>query len=432
MQRREFLSTLGAGSALAFLPAVTRESFAAAATQDDLAIAAVEVLKLSGTHELVPGLNRQYQVQPSHVYDERRPKPFKDPPESTKSEKRPLSHYYVRIRTRGGQEGLYGACDREALPVLLGVLRPLVIGQNALAVERIWDQMYRSNRHSRASHFMMAISYIDNALWDLRGRHFDVPVFRLLGGPTQQPVRVYGSCLGFSIDPPLAAKRAAQLEKDGFIHQKWFLGYGPGDGARGMDLNVQLVKELRAAVGDDVQIMFDAYQGWDLQYALEWCRKVEQYRPYFVEEAVPMSDLESFIRLSRSTSVPIATGEHLYGRWEAEQFFKADALQFIQADPEWCGGVSETVKIAHLASVHGVKLLPHCHNVHAALHIVASQPSAVCPFGEYLINHVAEKLHFMKDPLLTTNGLVTLPEKPGFGIELDPARVEKQEVLTTP
>jgi len=430
MKRRDFLQHAGAATAFAYLPAFTRESFAAAATLDDLVISDVEILKLSGTHELVKGLNRQYQVNPLHLYAERRPKPFVDPANG-KPERLPLTHYYIRIRTKGGVEGLYGAVDKEALPVLLGTLRPLVIGQNALAVERIWDQMYRSNRHSRASHFMMAISYIDNALWDLRGRHFGAPVFRLLGGPTQLPVRVYGSCLGFAIDPPLAAKRAAALAKDGFIHQKWFLGYGPGDGARGMDLNVQLVKALRDAVGDDVQIMFDAYQGWDLQYAIEWCRKVEQYRPYFVEEAVPMSDLESFIRLSKATSIPIATGEHLYGRWEAEQFFKADALQFIQADPEWCGGVSETVKVAHLASVHGVKLLPHCHNVHAALHIVASQSPSVCPFGEYLINHVPEKLHFMKDPLITSNGLVQLSEKPGFGIELDPAKVEKQEILVT-
>jgi L-rhamnonate dehydratase len=429
MKRRDFLHGLGGASAFAFLPAFTREAFAAAATLDDLVISDVEILKVSGTHALVPGLNRQYQVNPLHLYEERRPKPFKDPPDGTKTDRRPLTHYYVRIRTKGGVEGLYGLVDKEALPVLLGTLRPLVIGQNALAVERIWDQMYRSNRHSRASHFMMAISYIDNALWDLRGRHFGAPVFRLLGGPTQMPVRVYGSCLGFSIDPPLAGKRAAALAKEGFIHQKWFLGFGPGDGARGMDLNVQLVKALREAVGDGVQIMFDAYQGWDLQYAIEWCRKVEQYRPYFVEEAVPMSDLESFIRLSKATTIPIATGEHIYGRWEAEQFFKADALQFIQADPEWCGGVSETVKIANLASVHGVKLLPHCHNVHAALHIVASQSPSVCPFGEYLINHVPEKLHFMKDPLVAVNGMVQLSEKPGFGIELDPAKVEKQEIL---
>jgi L-rhamnonate dehydratase len=428
MRRRDFL--IHAGSVLAVLPALTREAFALNAGDGSLTISDVEILKLSGTHELVRGLNRQFQVQPLHVYAERRPKPFQDPPAAAKAERAPLTHYYIRIRTKGGAEGLYGLLEKEVLPVVLGNLRPLIIGQNALAVERLWDQMYRSNRHSRAGHYMMAISAVDNALWDLRGRVFGAPVFRLLGGPTQMPVPVYGSCLGFSIDPPLAAKRAVELKKAGFIRQKWFMGYGPGDGARGMDLNVQLARSLREALGDDTQIMFDAYQGWDLQYAIEWCRKVERYRPYWIEEPVAMSDLESFIRLSQATSVPIATGEHLYGRWEAEEFFKANALQFIQADPEWCGGLSETVKVAHLASVHGVKLLPHCHNIHAALAVVASQSPAVCPFGEYLINYVPEKLHFIKDPPLTSNGLVQLPEKPGFGIELDPAKVEKQEVLT--
>jgi L-rhamnonate dehydratase len=429
MRRRDFL--FQAGSVLAFLPALTREAFAINSSDDSLTISEVEILKLSGTQELVRGLNRQFQVQPLHVYEDRRPRPFQDPPAGTKPERAPLTHYYIRIRTKGGAEGLYGLLEKEVLPVVLGNLRPLIIGQNALAVERLWDQMYRSNRHSRAGHYMMAISAVDNALWDLRGRAFGAPVFRLLGGPTQMPVPVYGSCLGFSIDPPLAAKRAVELKKAGFARQKWFMGYGPGDGARGMDLNVQLVKSLREALGDDAQLMFDAYQGWDLQYAIEWCRKVEQFRPYWIEEAVPMSDLESFIRLSQATTVPLATGEHLYGRWEAEEFFKANALQFIQADPEWCGGLSETVKVAHLASVHGVKLLPHCHNIHAALAVVASQSPTVCPFGEYLINYVPEKLHFIKDPPLTSNGLVQLSEKPGFGIELDPAKVEKQEVLTT-
>jgi L-rhamnonate dehydratase len=431
MRRRDFLQHLGTGSLLSLLPAFTREAFAANAADDALIISEVEVLKLSGTHTLVPGLNRQYQVNPLHVYAERQPMPFRDPAPGTNEEARALTQYYVRIRTRGGAEGIYGLLEKEVLPVLLGNLRPLITGQHALAVERIWDQMYRSNRHSRAGHYMMAISAIDNALWDLRGRVFGAPVFRLLGGPTQMPVPVYGSCLGFSIDPPLAAKRALELKKAGFIRQKWFMGYGPGDGARGMDLNVQLVRSLREALGEDVQIMFDAYQGWDLQYAIEWCRKVEQYRPYWIEEAVPMSDLESFIRLSQATTVPIATGEHLYGRWEAEQFFKANALQFIQADPEWCGGLSETIKVANLASVHGVKLLPHCHNIHAALAVVASQSPEVCPFGEYLINYVPEKLHFIKDPPLTSNGLVQLSEKPGFGIELDPSKVEQQEILTS-
>lgn len=403
-----------------------------AQTDTDASIEEIEILRLTGSHPVVRGVNRQHQVQPAHLYPDRRPPAYRDAvyPDDAKPTTASLTQYYVRVRTRGGLEGLYGAVDKEALPVLLGPLRSLLLGQDALAIERLWDQMYRSNRHSRASHYMMAISYLDNALWDLRGRCFGAPVYRLLGGPTQLPVEVYGSCLGFAIEPELAARRAVQFAKDGFRRQKWFLGYGPGDGARGMDLNVQLVRALRDAVGEDIELMFDAYQGWDLQYALEWCRKVERHRPAWLEEAFPIADIESFARLSRATAVPLATGEHLYNRWEVARFLEAGALHYIQADPEWCGGVSETLKIGHLCSVHGVKLVPHCHNIHGALHIVASQSPALCPFGEYLINYVPEKLHFIKDPPLTTNGWVALSERPGFGIELDADKIERQEVLT--
>jgi L-rhamnonate dehydratase len=429
MHRRDFIRNLGTASVLAGLPPAARAALAQGVGQADMVIQDVEVLRLTGTHDVRPGVDHQPQVSPLHLYPERRPPPYRDAATAT-SKKAPLTQHYVRIRTRSGLEGLYGAVDSEVLPVLLGPLRSLLLGQDALAIERLWDEMYRSNRHSRASHYMMAISSLDNALWDLRGRHFGAPVFQLLGGPTQQPVKVYGSCLGFAVDPKLAARRSALLKKAGFQLQKWFLGYGPGDGARGMDLNVQLVRALREAVGEDCEIMFDAYQGWDLQYALEWCRKVERYRPAWLEEPFPVADLESFERLSRASSVPIATGEHFYNRWEVEQYLEAGALHYVQADPEWCGGVSEVLKIGHLCSVHGVKLVPHCHNIHAALHIVASQSPALCPFGEYLINHVPEKLHFVKDAPLTTNGWVTLRDRPGFGIELDAAKIERQEVLT--
>jgi L-rhamnonate dehydratase len=428
LDRRTFLQRTAALSVLSCLPLQSQALFAAAQGGTDFTITELEILKLSANREITRGLNRQHQVQPLHLYEDRRPAVYRDNP---KTEHAPLTQYYLRIRTRGGAEGLYGMVDKEALPTILGPLRTLLLGQDALAIERLWDQMYRSNRHARASHYMMGISYVDNALWDLRARYFGVPVYRLLGGPTQHPVRVYGSCLGFSIEPEAAAKRAAQLKADGYLHQKWFLGYGPSDGAHGMNMNVELVRALRAAVGEDVALLFDAYQGWDLQYSIEWCRRVEQYHPYFLEEAVLVADLESFARLSKLTSIPIATGEHFYNRWEIEQFLKADALQYIQADPEWCGGVSELIKICALASVHGVKVIPHCHNVHAALHVVASQSPAVCPMGEYLINYVPEKLFFMKNAFAPKQGLVTLPQGPGFGIELDDAKIEQREVLTS-
>ena len=429
MKRRDFLQHAGAAAGAAFaLPFMTRESLAASRNQPDLVITEVEILRIGGPRTRTRGPTGQHQVNPLHLYSDRRPQPFKEAP--PREETYEARHHYLRIRTKGGQEGLYGYVDAEALPTILGPLRRLLIGQDAFAVEKLWDQMYRSNRHARAGHFMMGISYCDNALWDLRARHLGVPVFRLLGGPTQ-PVRVYGSCLGFSIDPVAAGKRAAQLKKEGFIHQKWFFGYGPGDGQKGMDLNVALMRELRAATGDEVEIGFDAYQGWDLNYAIQWCRKVEQYRPWFLEEAFPMVDLESFIRLRQSVNVPVATGEHFYNRWEVEQFLKADALHYVQADPEWCGGISEVSKICTLASAHGVRVMPHCHNVHAALAIVASQSPSVCPVGEFLINHVPEKQWFLKDPLIARDGLVQLSEKPGFGIELDAAKIEKTETLTS-
>ena len=119
----------------------------------------------------------------------------------------------------------------------------------------------------------------------------------------------------------------------------------------------------------------------------------------------------------------------MYNRWEVEQYLESGSLHYVQADPEWCGGVSEVLKIGHLCSVHGVKLVPHCHNIHGALHLVASQSPSLCPYGEYLINHVPEKLHFMKDPPLAQNGRVTLRERPGFGIDLDPTKIKQQDVL---
>ncbi len=243
-------------------------------------------------------------------------------------------------------------------------------------------------------------------------------------------VRVYGSCLGYTVESGKAGKKAKQLYDDGFLHQKWFLAYGPGSGNEGLKKNIELVEELRDSTGFDAQIMFDAFMGWDLPFATAWCKAVEKYNPYWIEEAFPPNRLESFRQLSQSTTIPVATGEHFYNRWEVLNFLKADAIQIVQADPEWCGGVSELVKICALASSFGAKVFPHGHNIHAALHVVASQSPEVCPLVEYLIGHIKHKLHFQKDPLLTENGILKLPQTPGFGIEFDDSKIESQKIIT--
>ena len=123
----------------------------------------------------------------------------------------------------------------------------------------------------------------------------------------------------------------------------------------------------------------------------------------------------------------MATGEHFYGRWEVNRFLRADALDVVQADPEWCGGVSELVKICTLASANDVHVVPHGHNIHAALHVVASQSPMTCPLAEYLLRFKPHKCHFEKDPLVPLNGHIALPTRPGFGIELDESKIDRME-----
>ncbi len=427
MHRRKFFHRCLAGTAAAAIPLSARNLLAAELADDDRKISVLEVVKATGKTQQIEGIDRQYQVQPIHLYGP--PQEYRDA-ENPRKVEGTAERLFLRIRTRGGLEGMYGTIDADALPLLFGSLRRVVVGQDALAVESLWDRMYRADRLGRSGRYMKGISYIDNALWDLRGRYFRVPVFQLLGGPTRNEVRVYGSCLGYSVQPESAAKRCVQLRDQGFIHQKWFLAYGPASSAEGLRRNIELVRVLRESLGDGIDIMFDAYQGWDLQYALAWAGQAEPFRPAWIEEAFPMADLESYIQFSQRTSIPVATGEHFSNRWEVQQFLKVHAIQIVQADPEWCGGVSELVKICHLASVHGAKVIPHGHNIHAALHVVASQSPAVCPLVEYLINHVPSKQLFQKHPLLTENGVLALPTRPGFGIELDEGAIEDLKVIT--
>lgn len=413
LTRRGFLATVPAIPALA--------------ETKPLKITAIEIWDLKGRRESQRGVNSQYQANPLHIYDELRPKPYRDSPTPTAATTTARATY-LKIRTDAA-DGLYGPIDKEAAIVVDQQLRPFLMGKDALAQEKLWDQMYRSNRHSRRGHFLMAISAVDNALWDLRGRYFKTPVYRLLGGPTRPTVEAYASCLGYSLEPDRAQARAAALKQEGYRNQKWFLAYGPGDGPEGLRKNVEIVRVLREAVGDDTELMFDVFSGWDLTYTLQWAKQVERYRPRWIEEATQAEKIGSFAELHKGTSIPVASGEHIQGRWEVYDYLKEGALSVVQCDPEWCGGVTELQKICTLASIFDVPVIPHGHNLHAALHLIASQPPSTCPLAEYLILKMQSYYHFDKTPPAPVKAHFALSEAPGFGIELDDARIESRELL---
>lgn len=413
LNRRHFLATL---------PAV-----AAWAETKPLKIAAVEIWQVRGHRDTLPGIDQQYQANPLHIYDELRPAPYRDNPNPTPRNVA-ASALYLKIKTDSA-EGFYGPIDKEVAIVVDQQLRPFLMGKDALAQEKLWDQLYRSNRHARRGHFLMAISAVDNTLWDLRGRYFKTPVYRLLGGPTRASVEAYASCLGYSLEPEKARARALQVKSEGFRHQKWFLAYGPGDGYEGMKKNVELVRTVREAVGEETELMFDVYSGWDLTYVLEWAKQVEKYRPRWIEEATQAEKIGAFAQLRKGTTIPVASGEHIQGRWEVYDYLKEGALSVVQCDPEWCGGTSELVKICAVSSLFDVPVIPHGHGIHAALHVIASQSPAVCPLAEYLILKMKSYYHFEKNPPVLQKAHLILPDAPGYGIEWDDAKVESRELM---
>ena len=194
---------------------------------------------------------------------------------------------------------------------------------------------------------MLAISAVDCALWDLKGRWLGQPVFRLLGGPTRDTVPAYASMLGFAVlDMGRVRERAAEYKALGYPAQKWFFRHGPMSGHDGMRKNVELVRTLRETLGDDYDIMLDCWQSFDPIYAVELAERIAEYRPRWLEECVMPDRIDSYRRVKERTQIPLSGAEHEYTRWGFKRFIDAEALDVLQPDIYWAGGLSETLKIA--------------------------------------------------------------------------------------
>lgn len=339
---------------------------------------------------------------------------------------KPLSLDYLTVHTDAGLNGRYGPIDESCLYFLERYFADRLKGEDALAVEAVWDRLFRALASPRGKAAMAALSAVDNALWDLRGRYYEQPVYRLLGGPTRTSIDTYAACMGYSHEPTALRERVEALRREGFHRQKWFFARGPAEGLAGLSENVDLVRRVREALGEDGDAMFDCHAGWNLDYAIDWARRSEPLRPRWVEECFPPEQVENYARLRRETSIAVASGEHLYGRWSVFDYLKSRALNIAQPDPEWSGGVSEIIRICAVASLIDVPVMPHGSNLRAALHVVASQSPAACPLLEYPIEPMKSRLWFEKNPPQPTGGAIALDESPGFGIEFDPARVERR------
>ena len=337
-----------------------------------------------------------------------------------------ISAYFVDIDTDEGVSGRGGPLPREQAFIIQTQLVPLLLGHDPLASERLWDRMYRAQVHGRKGTEMMALSAVDCALWDLKGKWFDAPVCQLLGGPTRTEVPAYASALGYSLDPELVQERAKQFAAQGYQATKWFFRDGPTDGKAGMERNLRLVRTLRESVGPDVDIMLDCWMSWDVPYTVQMARRMEEYAPRWIEEPVLPDKIEQYAQIRRQVNVPISGGEHEYTRWGLKQMMDAGACDVYQPDIYWCGGISETQKILALASAYDVPVIPHGHSTPASIHVIAAWPEPTTPQLEYLIKWNEVHQFFLKHPVKPVNGMVSVPGGAGMGMELDESKIERR------
>jgi L-rhamnonate dehydratase len=335
----------------------------------------------------------------------------------------PVFHVIVRVRTDLGHEGLgaIGLGSRAMADVVERMLGPLVVGRNPFDIELLWELMYRSTVNiGRKGLVLEAISGIDIAIWDVLGKAVGQPVFNLLGGRTRERIRAYASYLYADHDLDRLASMASGYVRDGFTAVKMRFGYGPQDGRAGMRKNVELVRTVRDAIGDDVDLMADAYMGWTTQYAIEMIRMLDDYQLAWIEEPVLPDDLDGYARIRASTRTAIAGGEHEFTRYGFKELITRGCVDYVQLDVNRVGGVTEARKVWALAAAFSLPVVPHSQNYHNQ-HLIMAHVNS--PLSEYLPPDYRDGDTFLSELFIgdavAQNGFITLSDKPGMGVELN-------------
>jgi L-rhamnonate dehydratase len=311
-------------------------------------------------------------------------------------------------------------------------LKPLLIGKDPWDIEFLWQLMYRKTMaFGRRGIGMVAISAVDIALWDILGKSAKQPVYRLLGGRTKPRIPVYASRL-YSVESGELAAEAKRYKAEGYKAMKLRFGWGPTDGAAGMQRNLNLVRTVRETVGDGIDVMADAYMGWTLDYAKRMLPLLEPFSLRWLEEPVIPDDVHGYAELKSYGRVPIAGGEHEFTAYGFRDLLEARALDYIQFDTNRVGGLTQARKIAALAEAYSVPVIPHAGQMHNYHVVMASLNSPMAEYFPVVDVEVGNELFwyiFNGEPK-AKDGFIDLDEGvPGLGLTISEAALDKFEVI---
>jgi L-alanine-DL-glutamate epimerase-like enolase superfamily enzyme len=327
----------------------------------------------------------------------------------------------VCIRDADGAEGLgytYAVnSGAGAFKVLIDdYLEPILRGREAEAIEQRWQEMWWKLHYAgRGGHATSAISAVDVALWDLKARRAELPLWKMFGGfDPKVPVYAGGVDLEFSIAELLA--QSDRFQEAGFRAIKMKVG------RQSLREDIERVRQMRRHLGDDFPLMADANMKWSADQAIAAARAFKEYNLVWLEEPTIPDDVNGHARILRDGGVPVATGENLHTLYEFQAMMAANAVSYPEPDVCNCGGMTTFRKIAAVAEAHNLPVTSH------GVHDLTVQLMAAIPNRTYMEVHGYSLDRFMSAPLVVRDGFATAPERPGHGIEFDWAALDAHRV----
>jgi galactonate dehydratase len=346
---------------------------------------------------------------------------------------------WVFVKVETDQDGLWGwgeaSLEWKTRSVVGAVqdFEPMLIGEDPARIEHLYQKMYRQSFWRLGVIGMSAVSAIEQACWDILGKTLQVPVYRLLGGAVRDRVRMYTHLGGGdmravyesqrSADPQIFAERAIEVVGRGYTAVKALITPPTEvlNSIAAYRYAERAMQAMREAVGESVDIMIDCHGRHALANAVEFCRILAPYRPFFVEEPVPPENVDVMAEVRKLSPVPIATGERLVTRFQFRTVLEKQACHVIQPDLCHCGGLLESKKIAAMAEAYYIGVAPHnplgpVANA-AALHFALSTPNFL--IQEDMLADVPWRWEVVRHKLETRDGYWLPSEVPGLGVEVD-------------